>query len=219
MTRAEELFFTLRQMIVEGGIPHARKISEPELASQFQVSRSTLRDALSRLKSIGLLSSRPNVGYSVISLSQAHLIDIFHVRESLEGMACKLAANNITPTQLKQLQALLSFHETSDGLQSGEAYIQEEKDRDFHFLIVQASHNPMLIDLLCEKLYFLVRMYRYQFGMVSVRAKQALLEHQHIAHALEAGDGEFAEILMRRHIAHARANVERNFLNNEGVNE
>lgn len=213
MTRAEELFYALRQMIVEGGIAHGTKISEPELAGQFQVSRSTLRDALARLKSIGLLSSQPNVGYSVISLSQSHLIDIFYVRESLEGMACKLAASNITQAQLTQLKSLLIHHETSDGLQSGEAYIQEEKDRDFHFLIVQASHNPMLIDMLCEKLYYLVRMYRYQFGMVSVRAKQALFEHQHIAHALEAGDGEFAEILMRRHIANARANVERNFLN------
>lgn len=219
MTRAEELFFTLRKMIVEGDIPHAKKISEPELASQFQVSRSTLRDALARLKSMGLLSSQPNVGYSVISLSQTHLIDIFHVRESLEGMACKLAASNITPTQLKQLQALLSHHESSDGMQSGEAYIQAEKDRDFHFLIVQASHNPMLIDLLCEKLYYLVRMYRYQFGMVSVRAKQALFEHQHIVHALQAGDGEFAEVLMRRHIANARANIEANFLHNQGVNQ
>lgn len=212
MTRAEELFFTLRQKIVEGDIPHGTKISEPELAGQFQVSRSTLRDALARLKSIGLLHSQPNVGYSVISLSQSHLIDIFYVREALEGMACKLAAENITPAQLSHLTSLLSHHETSNALQSGEAYIQEEKDRDFHFLIVQASHNPMLIDMLCEKLYYLVRMYRYQFGMVSVRAKQALFEHQHIVHALEAGDGEFAEILMRRHIASARANAERNLL-------
>jgi len=213
MTRAEELFFTLRQKIVEGDIPHGTKISEPELAGQFQVSRSTLRDALARLKSIGLLHSQPNVGYSVISLSQSHLIEIFYVREALEGMACKLAAENITPAQLAHLSSLLTSHEISDALQSGEAYIQEEKDRDFHFLIVQASHNPMLIDMLCEKLYYLVRMYRYQFGMVSVRAKKALFEHQHIVHALEAGDGEFAEILMRRHIANARANVERNLLN------
>lgn len=219
MTRAEVLFFTLRQMIVEGEIPHSSKISEPDLAGKFAVSRSTLRDALARLKSIGLLHSQPNVGYSVISLSRSHLIEVFHVREALEGMACKLAAENITQEQLRNLQSLLNDHGTNDALKSGEAYIQEETDRDFHFLIVQASHNPMLIDMLCEKLYFLVRMYRYQFGMVSVRAKKALFEHQHIAQALEAGDGEFAEILMRRHIAHARANVERHFLNDKGVDK
>ncbi len=218
MTRAEELFFILRQQIVEGNIPHGRKISEPELASQFQVSRSTLRDALARLKSIGLLNSQPNVGYSVISLSRAHLMEIFFVREALEGMACRLAATHITEQQLEHLQKLLLSHEQNAQLISGEAYIQEEKDMDFHFLIVQASHNPMLIDLLGEKLYFLVRMYRYQFGMISDRAKQALFEHQHIVHALSVGDGELAEMLMRRHISSSRDNVERNLLLREGVN-
>ncbi|MCY7293919.1 GntR family transcriptional regulator [Alteromonas sp. a30] len=217
MTRAEELFLALRQQIIEGKIPHGHKISEPELASQFQVSRSTLRDALASLKSIGLLKSQPNVGYSVIQLSSEHLIEVFYVREALEGMACRLAAANITPEQLSRLHSLLESHEHSAQLKAGEAYIQEEKDMDFHFLIVQASHNPMLIDLLCEKLYFLVRMYRYQFGMVSNRAKQALFEHQHIAHALSVGDGELAEILMRRHISSSRANTERNLLNEEGV--
>lgn len=217
MTRAEELFLALRQQIVEGLIPHGHKISEPELASQFQVSRSTLRDALARLKSIGLLNSQPNVGYSVIQLSTKHLIETFYVREALEGMACRLAASHITNEQLSRLQGLLETHEKSVQIQTGEAYIQEEKDMDFHFLIVQASHNPMLIELLCEKLYFLVRMYRYQFGMVSDRAKQALFEHQHIAHALSVGDGELAEILMRRHISFSRSNVERNLSNEEGV--
>lgn len=217
MTRTEELFLALRQQIVEGKIPHGHKISEPELANQFQVSRSTLRDALARLKSIGLLVSQPNVGYSVISLSTEHLMEIFYVREALEGMACRLAASNITQEQLQNLRDLLESHESSVQLKSGVAYIQEERDLDFHFVIVQASHNPMLIDLLCEKLYFLVRMYRYQFGMVSDRAKRAFFEHQHIVHALSVGDGELAEFLMRRHISASRDNVERNLLVKKGV--
>lgn len=212
MTRTEELFLALRQQIVEGVIPHGRKISEPELANQFQVSRSTLRDALARLKSIGLLDSQPNVGYKVISLSSEHLLEIFYVREALESMACRLAASNISTPQLQQIDALLEAHEASSQLQTGEAYVQEERDLDFHYLIIQASNNPMLIDLLCEKLYFLVRMYRYQFGMVSQRAKQALAEHKHIVHALHTRDGELAEFLMRRHISASRANVERNLL-------
>jgi DNA-binding GntR family transcriptional regulator len=66
----------------------------------------------------------------------------------------------------------------------------------------------LLIRLLCEELYFLVRMYRYQFGMASPRAKKAFGEHRNIIQAIEDKDAELAEILMRRHISASRRNVE-----------
>jgi DNA-binding GntR family transcriptional regulator len=71
------------------------------------------------------------------------------------------------------------------------------------------SGNKLLIRLLCEELYYLVRMYRYQFGMASPRAKRAFSEHHHIIQAIEDKDGELAEILMRRHISASRKNVEK----------
>lgn len=219
ITRADQLFADLRNRVVEGEIPAASKLSEPELAKHYQVSRSTLRDALSRLEGCRLLERKPNVGYRVVSLSVEQLLEVFYLRESLEGMACRLAAQNIQPSQLQKLDALLSRHASDDQIRSGEAYIQAEHDWDFHFCIVQASGNQMLIKLLCEELYYLVRMYRYQFGMQGARVKRALGEHSHIVQAIRDGDGELAEILMRRHIAASRQNLERRLAAEQSIQQ
>ena len=209
ITRAEAIFTQLRQRIVEGDIAVGAKLSEPELARHYQISRSTLRDALSKLEGCGLLERKANIGYRVVGLSTNQLLEIFHVRESLEGMACRLAAQNMTDEQINELKSLLEQHQANEKLQLGEAYFQKEGDLDFHYLIVQGSHNQLLIRLLCEELYYLVRMYRYQFGMASPRAKRAFSEHHNIIQAIEDKDGELAEILMRRHIAASRKNVEK----------
>ena len=208
-TRADSVFTDLRQRIVEGLVAMGSKISEPELARHYDISRSTLRDALSRLEGCGLLERKANVGYRVVTLSTEKLLEIFRVRESLEGMACNLAAKNMSNAQIAELKSLLTQHEQNESLQQGEAYYQKEGDLDFHFKIVFGSGNGLLIRLLCEELYYLVRMYRYQFGMASPRAKKAFREHHNIIQAIEDKDGELAEILMRRHISASRLNVEK----------
>src|SRR5690606_42065210 len=88
------------------------------------------------------------------------------------------------------------------------AYFQREGDLDFHYRIIQGSHNRTLIDMLFGELYHLVRMYRYQFSTAANRPKKALGEHRRILEAIEARDGEMAEMLMRRHISRARENIE-----------
>ena len=74
---------------------------------------------------------------------------------------------------------------------------------------MRGSGNSRLIGLLCNELYHLVRMYRYQFGMRSRRALPAYGEHQLIVDAIAARDGEQAEMMMRCHIRASRRNVER----------
>lgn len=205
---ADRLFLTLRSEIVEGHMAAGSKISEPELARRFDASRGSLREALMRLESLGLLERRVNVGARVVDLTERGLLELYDVREALEGMACRLAAQNRTEDDVVELRQMLARHEQQEELQAGTAYYQPEGDFDFHFRIVQASNNDLLIDTLCNRLYYRVRMYRYQLGMASPRAHRAFREHSHIIEAIEAGDGELAEILMRRHIRASRNNIE-----------
>ncbi|WP_444931256.1 GntR family transcriptional regulator [Microbulbifer sp. SSSA002] len=206
---AERLFLTLRAEIVEGQIASGSKISEPELARRFNASRGSLREAVMRLESLGLLERRVNVGARVVELTERGLLELYEVREALEGMACRLAAEQRSEEDLIELRQMLYHHEQQEELQAGKAYFQPEGDFDFHFRIVQASKNDLLIDTLCNRLYYRVRMYRYQLGMASPRAQRALREHNHIIEAIEAGDGELAELLMRRHIRASRINIEK----------
>ncbi len=205
----DRIFVLLRENIVEGGIAAGSKISEPELARAYGISRGPLREAIGRLEACGLVVRRPNLGARVVTLSSAQLLEIFHVREALEGMAARLAANNMSDTEVAELRALLELHARQIDESTDHAYFQREGDLDFHYRIVQGSHNSRVIALLCDDLYHLVRLYRYQFGMPSKRGPRAFLEHQYIVDAIERRDAEMAELMMRSHVRASRENAER----------
>ena len=209
VTIADKVFTQLRQAIVEGEIPPGSKISEPEMATRYGISRGPLREAMRRLESSNLVERRANVGARVITLSNEQLLEIFHVREALEGMAARLAASHMLPSEIDALRELLVQHREQIEREADHSYFQKEGDLDFHYRIVQGSRNARLIGLLCNDLYHLVRMYRFQFGMSSNRAPAALREHGRIIEAIADRDAELAEWLMRRHIRSSRENVER----------
>ena len=208
VTTTDKVFEQMQQAIVEGKIAAGSKISEPELSKQYQISRSTLREALNRLEKCHLIERKPNVGSRVVECSIEGLLEIYVVREALEGMACRQAAENMTDEEVAQMQSMLARHAQAQQLKDGTSYYQEEGDLDFHYKVILGSHNQQLINILCGQLYHLVRMYRFQFGMNSPRASKAFNEHSRIIEAIADRDGELAEMLMRRHIAASRKNIE-----------
>ena len=207
-TLSDRVFTRLQDDIVLGVLKPGTKLGEIELAARYGVSRGPLREAIRRLESRKLVERVAHVGTRVAQLTRDDLIEIYRVREALEGMAARLAAENMTQAEVQGLHELLSQHEQQQDLQEDVAYFQREGDLDFHYRIIHGSHNHTLIDLLIGELYHLVRMYRYQFSTVSNRPKKALAEHRRIVEAIESGDGEMAELLMRRHISRARENIE-----------
>jgi DNA-binding GntR family transcriptional regulator len=209
LTIADRLFEQIRKAIVEGEIVAGSKISEPELARRYGISRGPLREAIGRLEACGLVERKPNVGARVVALSSEQLLEIFEVREALEGMAARLAAQHMSHGAIDDLRELLSRHARQIDANGDQAYFQREGDLDFHYRVVQGSGNRRLMDLLCNDLYHLMRLYRYQFGMQSRRGPRAFTEHEHIVDAIERRDGELAELLMRHHIRASRSNVER----------
>lgn len=209
ITLADQIFTRMRREIVEGQIPPGSKMSEPELARRYGISRGPLREAMRRLESSSLVVRRANVGARVIDLTTAQLLDLYYLREALEGLASRLAAERMSAAEIDELRTLIALHERQVAQDHGLAYYQSEGDLDFHFCIVRGSHNARLQDLLGNDLYHLVRMYRCQFGMVGPRAHTAMREHGQIVEAIAGRDGELAEILMRRHIRASRQQVER----------
>lgn len=208
VTSADKVFEQIQHAIVEGEIPSGSKISEPELAKRYQISRSTLREALNRLEKCHLIERKANVGSRVVNCSIEGLLELYITREALEGMACRQAAKNMSDEEILHMQNMLKIHAQTQELKDGTAYYQEEGNLDFHYKVILGSHNKQLIELICGQLYHLVRMYRCQFGMHSPRASRAFDEHSNIIQAIADRDGELAEMLMRRHIAASRKNIE-----------
>ena len=208
-TLADHVLRQVQSAIVKGDIAPGSKISEPELARAYGISRGPLREALHRLEGQKLLVRVPHVGARVVSLTREELGELYQVRESLEGLACRLAAERMDAAQVEELRAVLREHERDEAFQAGRGYYLQEGDFDFHYRIVQGCGNGMLIRLLCDELYQLARMYRIQFSASPNRPAQAFAEHHRILDAIAEGDGELAEMLMRRHIRTSRLNIER----------
>ncbi|KEA61980.1 Propionate catabolism operon transcriptional regulator [Marinobacterium lacunae] len=207
-TLADRVCKQIVTAIVKGDLLPGQKISEPELARTYGISRGPLREAIRRLEGWRLVERKPHIGARVVKLSAEELIEIYRVREALEGMACRLAAEHMTQEEIDSLKSLLDNHELSIEQREGRSYFQKEGDLDFHYRVVQGSKNAKLQEMLGADLYHLVRMYRYQFSVSSSRPKRALKEHRQIIDAIEARDAELAEMLMRRHISAARQNIE-----------
>lgn len=203
-TLADSVFDQLRTAIVKGELTPGSKVNEPQLSKQYGISRGPLREAIRRLEGCKLVEIKPNLGAKVVSLNKEQAIEIYEIRESLEGLACRLAAARISPADCAQLRDLLAKHEQQIESENYRLYYQKEGDLDFHYLIVQLSGNTRLFNLLCGELYHLLRLYRVQTSSEPSRPVQAFKEHHQIVDALEARDGELAELLMRRHIGSAK---------------
>lgn len=203
-TLADSVFDQLRTAIIKGELAPGSKVNEPQLSKQYGISRGPLREAIRRLEGCKLVEIQANVGAKVISLNSEQAIEIYEIRESLESLACRLAASRSTPEDCLNLRELLAKHEKQIESENGRLYYQKEGDLDFHYLIVQLSGNTRLFNLLCGELYHLLRLYRAQTSSGPSRPEQAFKEHHQIVDAIENQDAELAELLMKRHISGAR---------------
>ena len=206
ITSTDKTFLLLRTDIVEGVISSGSKLSETELSTNYSVSRAVIREAINRLESCHLVESKANVGARVVSISTEGLMELYQVREALEGMAARLAAINMTDDEIADLNTLLGTHFQT--VKEGQTYYQEAGDLDFHYRIILGSKNSQLISILMDSIYHLIRMYRVQLGMSGPRVTTAFGEHKQIVQAISNRDAELAEMLMRRHILYSKNSLQ-----------
>lgn len=205
---ADALFERLSDAIVRGELAPGVKLSEPRLAAQYRVSRGPLREAIHRLEERSLVVRSPRQGARVVTLSPTLAIELFKIREVLEGLAAREAATHATRDEVEALRAMLATHRQALEEPDAMVYWQDTANSDFHFFVARISRSRALFDLLCNQYYTLFRLYRMQHRLVPGRAQLALREHERIVDAIAEGDGELAEILMRRHVAASRRGIE-----------
>lgn len=202
-TLASRTFDSIKADIIGGELEQGTKIVESDLALKYGISRGPLREAIHRLEQIRLIVRVPHAGSRVVTLDTKMMQDIYIARESLEGMAARLAARLMPEDEIRALSELLDQHEAAIGKTDGKAYFQREGDIDFHYRIASASRNQWILEHLNGELYQLIRMCRRQSGQFPARAQTALDQHRQVAAAIAQRDEELAEILMRRHISGA----------------
>ena len=201
---AESAFQIIRSAILNGELSPGSKISENNTCERYGIGRGPLREALRQLEGCKLVEIKPNAGAKVSYIKPAQIIEIYEIRESLEGLACKLAATNATTSDCLALRSIIAKQRLRMTQNNGDLAPLKKGDLDLHSSIVKVSGNAQLFQLLCHDLYQLLQLYRLQPNTSPSRPRIALTEHTQIVDAIEKKDSELADLLMRRHISNAR---------------
>ena len=196
-TLAEQVYQHLRQQILANAYPSNAALPEKTLASQLNVSRVPVREALHRLAADGLVTLRPRQGAFVSSLSPRQFLDAYRVREALEELAIKLALPNLTAVDLDELRRLQDDMRRHAAADDADAFFAA--NHAFHALFVERSQNDYL-----KAIYFplLDQMRRHISSSLGLRGGlvRSIDEHQAILGAIQAGDADEAARLLREHI-------------------
>lgn len=207
--------------------------TEAQLVQQFQVSRTVVREALSRLKSLGLLESRQGSGVYVSShaqfaplnfdarhaASKVAVIQMVEVRRALEAEVAGLAATRRTPVELARIHA--AMHQLDQAVAAGHNGVDE--DVLFHRAIAEAAHNPFLmstLDYLAQFLKGATRVTRANEARRSDFMSAVRGEHLAIVQAIEQGDAQAARQAAARHMDNAVSridNADPSFWQSEGM--
>ena len=197
---ADEALAKIVQAITAGEFAPGEKLSEADLARQLGISRGPLREALGRLEG-SLVTRAPRLGFSVIRLAEADLADLLTMREALEGMACRLAAERVTDADVAAFRDLLRGADVLSRRREG--YLRRALDDSFHLLLLRCAGNARIAETLRRDVYFPLQLYRFSGSARPGGAAAALAEHIAIADALAARDADLAEARMREHLRNA----------------
>ncbi len=196
-TLAEQVYQHLRQDILGNAYPPDTALPEKTLASQLNVSRVPVREALHKLAADGLVTLKPRQGAFVSSLSPRQFLDAYRVREALEDLAIRLALPNLTQDDLVELDRLQSEMRHAAREEDVDAFFSA--NRAFHALFVERSENDYL-----KGIYFplIDQMRRYLFSSLGLRGglERSIEEHQAILDAVRSGDAAEAAHRLREHI-------------------
>ncbi|MBB3066128.1 GntR family transcriptional regulator [Limibacillus halophilus] len=194
-TLAEQAFEQIFDLILTGELPLGGIVNEANLAQRFSISRGPVREAVQRLQGLRLVTREPYMRARVVQLSGRDLVEIFQLRQGVEGMACRLASEAMSDTDLQQLLDDLEQSRNGQGA--------TPEILDIHVRIAKGSGNKRIVSLLCGDLYHLMRIYRFRSGSEPGRRGKAFEEHWQIVRAMRSRDPDLAESLMRAHIGRA----------------
>jgi DNA-binding GntR family transcriptional regulator len=199
LPRGEYAYVSLRGAIRAGQLTPGQRVRETEIAEWLGISRTPVREALMRLEAAGLVQSASHSGFVVNRLDNAEVRELYAMREVLEGMAARLAAQHASDTEILTLRKLLEQHATARADAERLAAINLR----IHRTIYEAAHNRFLLgalNALSDSLALL--------GETTYRAEgrgdSAHREHGKVVDAIEARDADAAESAAREHIRESR---------------
>jgi DNA-binding GntR family transcriptional regulator len=199
---ATRLLRSLRERIARQEIPPGARLREQALATEFHVGRTRVREAFSALEQRGLVARIPNRGAVVARLGLNEIFHLYEVREVLEGLAVRLAAQNAPP---ESWQDLVDYFDVPMGehvrLREIDAFIAGYER--FRRRALDSAGNPVLAQML-DSIYDRTQVVIQRVIMLPGRAETGLAQHRAVLNAMHRGDAEQAEIMRRENMRSAK---------------
>lgn len=204
-----QVYDALRELIGHMDIYGSKepiRLDERALGEQLGVSRTPVREAISRLEQEGIVENIARRGAFVVRKNKEDILDIVDVWAALESMAARLATSRASDEEISQLRKNFS---TFDG-DEARAHIDEYSDTniEFHQTIIRLGHSE-LITQMADQLFFHMRAIRASTIKDRDRVAQSVMDHSRIIEAIEERDAYHAEQLVRDHALELAKHIER----------
>ena len=193
-TLREKILETIRDAILKGSLRPGERVSEPELAERFGISRTPICEAFRQLELEGYLEVIPRKGAVVASLSERDVVEFYGIKSILEGHAARIAAERMTERDLERLETINAKLQqiASDGDIKSFFRVHNE----FHELFIKASGNEKLAELINQ---LVLKFNRLRLASLAQPGRMdiSVQEHRKIIEAFRKHDGDRAENLVR----------------------
>ncbi|CAN5904601.1 GntR family transcriptional regulator [soil metagenome] len=206
-TFKDKAYAALRNVIESSDVYRSRsdlRLDERQLAQDFGISRTPVREAMAQLEREGFVRSVPRRGIYVVRKTKDEVIELIQAWAALESMAARLITEKATDADIAGLRRMFATFENDTLHAKLDEY--SEVNIAFHQTLIELSGNQVLIRL-AENLFTHMRMIRGSTIGEDDRVERSIGDHMNIIQALEARDTERAEDLVRQHALGLAAHV------------
>jgi DNA-binding GntR family transcriptional regulator len=203
-TLAESITGRLRQLILDGKLRPGQALRPADLAPRLGVSAMPIREALRILEAEGLVTFKPRIGARVAEIREEDVEELYVVRGALEGLAARLAATNLTETDLAGIHE--AFDEMTAARERGDFATFSLYDKEFHRRQYAASGRPSLVKRILD-LWDVGRRIYAVTPPTRGSIEPAWEAHRAIIEALDRRDPKAAEQLTRIHTEEASVRI------------
>jgi DNA-binding GntR family transcriptional regulator len=195
----------IRAGIKSGRFLPGQRLIESALAEDFSVSRGPVREALGRLAAEELLLIEHNRGAIVRRLSRGEVTDLFRVREVVEGLAARQAAERIADARV-QKRILALVDEIAELRMKSDLAAYRSHNERFHAALVELSGNKELSKLI-RRLQIAIYYIQFRRQLDTGVIAQSLDDHEAICAAIRRGEPDNAERAMRHHVRQSSISI------------
>lgn len=198
----ETAYRFIRTAIISGDLTSGETLRESKLAVRIGVSRTPVREALSRLASEGLVVLERYRRGQVASFSQADVAEVFRLRGKLEGHGARRASRRIPAADIARLEAIEDEMEAVFAELGWHRHLSrfDELNNEFHGIIARAADSPRLERILASSLELPASIFNYYIEPLDERTRRTHRQHREIIAALKARNPDWAEAAMRTHL-------------------